>query len=319
MTAVDIDRDEWLAWRRTGIGASDIAGILGLSPWASPYSVWATKVGLVTDDDATEAMEMGLALEPSIAAMFHRKTGLYVANPQLRVTHPELPWARATLDGNVYDHPNPDPDALPLGILESKVTADSPTAWADDIPMQYLCQTQWQMFVTGAEHAWVAAFHASWGLKFRIYEVERDQSDIDYIVGRVREFYEQHVLTGEPPEVDAHHATSDVLRRLPADPDAEIDLSRLDEHYNRLCALKTLTKNQESVITELENRLKAAMGEATEGFVNGQRVITWRPASRRSIDVGALRAARPEIADEFTTVTESRRFLVTPPKKEKGR
>ena len=45
------DRAEWLAWRRSGIGASDVAGILGISPWASPFTVWADKLGLLPDED----------------------------------------------------------------------------------------------------------------------------------------------------------------------------------------------------------------------------------------------------------------------------
>ena len=96
------DRDEWLAWRRGGIGASDIAGILGISPWASPYSVWANKVGLVADEESTEQMEMGLDMEPAVERMFHRKTGLWVACQQELVQHPDLPWARP-LDGRVFE------------------------------------------------------------------------------------------------------------------------------------------------------------------------------------------------------------------------
>ena len=38
------ERAEWLQWRRGGLGGSDIAGVLGLSPWSSPWSVWADKV-----------------------------------------------------------------------------------------------------------------------------------------------------------------------------------------------------------------------------------------------------------------------------------
>ena len=48
-----MERTDWLAWRRKGIGASDIAGILGISPWASPWSVWADWI-LSTFDDVDE-------------------------------------------------------------------------------------------------------------------------------------------------------------------------------------------------------------------------------------------------------------------------
>ena len=56
-STVGLSRDEWLAIRRTGIGSSDIAGVLGLSPWASPYTVWADKRGRVPPVEQTEAME----------------------------------------------------------------------------------------------------------------------------------------------------------------------------------------------------------------------------------------------------------------------
>ena len=37
-------REEWLSARRTGIGGSDIAAILGLSPWRTPLDVYRDKV-----------------------------------------------------------------------------------------------------------------------------------------------------------------------------------------------------------------------------------------------------------------------------------
>lgn len=312
------DRDEWLAWRRAGIGASDIAGILGLSPWASPYSVWADKMGLV-DDDATEAMEMGQIMEPAIDRLFFRRTGLHVVGQQQRCQHPELPWARATIDGRVVESPEWDGDPLTaLGNHEAKTTSDSVAKWADEIPIQYLCQIQWQMFVTGAMHTWVSCLHASWGLKYRVYEVARDDEDIAFIVHRVTRFYEQHIRTGVPPEVDSHSATSDALGHLTADPGQAIDLADpLRRTVNDLRDLKAQAKRLDEQITLRENELKAALGEATEAMVDGVLVASWRPVSRASLDAKALRANHPDIAALYTSTTTSRRFVLAAPKKEK--
>ena len=41
----NMGREEWLERRRNTIGGSDAAGIVGLSSWASPFSVWAEKTG----------------------------------------------------------------------------------------------------------------------------------------------------------------------------------------------------------------------------------------------------------------------------------
>ena len=85
-------RDDWLAWRRGGIGGSDIAAILSLSPWQSPWSLWADKTGLAADTHENEAMEAGRWLELAIGPWFADRTGLHVAGEQMLVTHPERPF-----------------------------------------------------------------------------------------------------------------------------------------------------------------------------------------------------------------------------------
>ena len=301
------DRDEWLAWRRAGIGASDVAGILGLSPWASPYSVWAEKVGLVADDDPSEAMELGLALEGTIARLFHQRTGLYVASEQERVQHPDFPWARATLDGRVYETPNWQRGGE-LGNLESKTTSEAPAKWENGIPIYYAAQVQWQMWCSGVERTWVAALHASFGLKFRVYEVVADPADQAFIADRVIRFWHDHVQAGVPPETDATTATTEALRSLPVDPGAEIDLTEHAQLFDALRAAKADAKRAGERVIAFENTIKARMGECTEATANGRTVATWRTQERKGIDAKALRAERPELVAEYETVTTSRVF-----------
>lgn len=42
------DREEWLQVRKSGIGSSEVATIVGLNPWETPYQLWRRKVGLDT-------------------------------------------------------------------------------------------------------------------------------------------------------------------------------------------------------------------------------------------------------------------------------
>ena len=102
------DRTDWLAWRRSGIGASDVAGILGLSPWASPFSVWASKIDDQADDHDNDAMEFGRRAEVMVAPWFADRTGLTVAGEQARCTHRDDTWKLCTVDGFVLDGPNSD-------------------------------------------------------------------------------------------------------------------------------------------------------------------------------------------------------------------
>ena len=38
-----ISQIDWLKERQKGIGGSDVAAILGMSPWRTPYQVWEEK------------------------------------------------------------------------------------------------------------------------------------------------------------------------------------------------------------------------------------------------------------------------------------
>jgi putative phage-type endonuclease len=82
-------RDEWLAARRTGIGGSDIAAILGLSPWRTPLDVYRDKVD-GAEQPETEAMRWGRLLEDVIAREYAVRAGVRIqraiASGQLRLS-----------------------------------------------------------------------------------------------------------------------------------------------------------------------------------------------------------------------------------------
>ena len=67
-------------------------------------------------------------------------------------------------------------------------------------------------------------------------------------------------------------------------------------------------KEYEGLVTTLENRVKAAMGECTEGYIDGTPVATWRTQTRSGLDVKALKADHPDIAEVYATETVSRVF-----------
>jgi putative phage-type endonuclease len=303
-----IYRAEWLAWRRQGIGASDVAGILNLSPWGSPYSVWADKRGFTPDDDATEAMLMGLALEPTIAMLFHQRTGLYVVGAQTRCTHPVEPWARATLDGGAAESPNSDM-ADALGGFEGKSTSDNPKRWEEEIPAMYMCQIQFQMAVTGMERTWLGVLHSSFGARFRTYgPIERDEADIALIMERCEQFWFDHVLADVAPPVDGHSATTDSLKAILAKPGAEVELSaEAAEAVADRDRLKADEKLLGERLTEVENRIRAAMGDATEGLVRGELALSWRSLESLRADPDALRAAG--LFEQYSKLSSSRRLL----------
>lgn len=310
-----LDRTEWLSWRRNGIGASDIAGILGASPWASPWSVWATKVGLAPDDDdPTDSMTFGLDLEPVIASWFERRnSGFYVWARQHRAVHSAIPWALATLDGLVLEEGG-DIDSA-IAVFESKY--DAGARW-DEVPWHYQLQVQWQMFVTGLDVAELAVMHLAFGRpRFEIYEISKDQLTIDQLLERAERFWLDHVVTGIPPLADGHPATTSALADAWTDPVhvPAVDLRSLTHVLDELRALRAARRQVEADIERDENILKAALGCHTEGVLDGQLVVSWRQSKGRlGLDTAAVRA---DHGDRYDTRARGARPLLlhTPPTK----
>ena len=89
---------EWLEHRRRSIGGSDAAAIIGLNPWASPYSVWADKLGLIPPKEDNEAMRLGRDLEEYVAKRFCEETGKRVRRENSIIINPDYPFAHANVD-----------------------------------------------------------------------------------------------------------------------------------------------------------------------------------------------------------------------------
>lgn len=306
----DTTRDEWLAWRRTGLGASDVAAIAGIpGSYGSPWSVWLSKVGVTEGDDNAD-MKFGRYAEPMVARWFEMEHGLHVVGEQTWCTSPTDPWALATPDGFVAESPNSALDAV-LGGMEIKTARDS---WADGVPIPYQAQCQWSMFVTGQPRWWIAAYHRTLtGDPFTVHVVERDDEDIAYLYNAARTFWHDHVLTGTAPAADGHRATAEALAA--AWPDPADDHLEADDDLAALVALlgarKTEAKTLDGKITELENKVKAAIADhagltyGTDAKGKPRVLASWKPQDRAGFDAAAALAADPAL-ERFRTTTTSR-------------
>lgn len=281
--AADMGREDWLAWRRQGVGASDVAAILGLSPWASPFSVWADKVGLLGDEEASEVMEAGQWLELAIAPWFEDRTGLHVSAKQMAVEHASNRLARCTLDGLVHEGRQDAHDPVflfdtALGGLEIKTTRPG-KAWAE-VPAHYQAQAQWQMYVCGLERVHFAVL-AGRRLDTDLI-LERDQDDIDFMVEAVDRFWSTYVVTGEQPPTDGSDATARALAEMYPEQTPGKGVA-LDEHVGHLAAWtanKAAKRDHEKAEKAEAAAIKALLGDAEEGTVAGKRVVSWRQQSR---------------------------------------
>ena len=230
---------EWLEGRQAYIGASDVAGVLGMGDarYSTPARVWASKVGDV-DTSTSVSARRGHTLEPLILTEAERRLGGQVEHVQgadLLMRHPSIPLA-VHLDGRYID------PAVGVAVpVEAKFsTGDEGRSWSADIAAGidmleawtldasspwpagtvqegWYCQVQAQMLCTGpvdeggAPHAYIAAVVGAragcqlmMGLPvdpggFRLIKVQRDADLCGKIEAAVPAFWAKHVETKEPP------------------------------------------------------------------------------------------------------------------------
>lgn len=279
----DAPRLEWLKVRQSGVGSSDIAGVLGQSSWSSPYACWWDKVGPLQDDEPSEQMKWGVRLEPIICAAWSEETGIATERVGL-CRSSERPWQMATPDRVTADG----------GLLETKnVNAYDLDEWdSDTVPLKYLLQTTHQMDVLGVDHGYIAALIG--GADLRMFTLTPDPEIVAVIRERGAAFWEL-VLSATPPPTDSHDATSTAVKRRWATPDDPESFAVLSPDWiDRLTereAHKLDEKHARASIVAIDNALKNEMGAATHAVCRSLVVAKWRP---RKDGVRVLGVVPPE-------------------------
>lgn len=164
---------EWLEWRRKGIGASDAPVIMGVSPFKTINQLWKEKVmGWQQPDNA--AMARGRELEDEALGAFMMETGLFMT-PQVRKEHAEHPWMRATLDG--YE----EKENL---VVEIKTCR----AVHEEVPEHYYPQLQHQMEVCGATSIFYYSYDGNRG---KLLQIDKNPGYVEKMIDSEKKFWER--------------------------------------------------------------------------------------------------------------------------------
>ncbi len=304
----DMSREEWLEQRRKSIGGSDAAAIVGLSKWASPYSVWAEKTGRIPPKEDSEAMRIGRDLEDYVARRWMDETGKRVHRVLAILYNKEYPFAHA------------DVDRLLIGEnagLECKTTSalNLRQFHNTEFPEQYYAQCVHYLAVTGADRWYLAVLVLGRG--FFTFTLERDQEEIDALMQAEAAFW-KHVKEDAPPQIDGTEASSEALQQIyPFSTDGSVDLFGRESALREYVALKAQRKGLDGRISEIENVIKADMGTAATGYCGLYR-ISWKAQSRQTFQAKDFAKDHPAIdLTPYYRTTNHRTFKVTEdPKKE---
>lgn len=196
-----LSEEEWLAYRRKGIGGSDVAALLGISPWRTARDLYFDKLNIVAVEDNEDnwvALEMGHLLESLVAKIFQHRTGYKVYQIKKMFQHPQYSWMLADVD---YFVELPDGSTA---ILEIKTTNyNARDNWwlngEETVPVYYEAQGRHYMAVMNVDRCFFCCLYGNNEEETIIREIRRDESYEEEMIFLEQYFWENHVLTRTPP------------------------------------------------------------------------------------------------------------------------
>ena len=314
------NRDQFLAGRKKGIGGSDVAAILGFSPYKSPYQLWLDKTGRSERKESqNESAHFGNLLEDVVAKEFSRRAGVKVQRVTQQLFLEEHPWALGNIDRAVI---NPDiagnvrfkDGALTTDrLLECKTASEYMSKLfgeegSDQVPDYYLTQCLWYLLITGCKVIDLAVLIG--GNKFRMYRIERDDDLIESIFKQVKAFWFNHVIADVPPDPTCF---DDVLHRwsnhvVGKQVEADFEHIKLAEE---LITVQGRLKADKAREDEIKLKIVSTMQDAEMMISQGKSICTYKEQSSTRIDSTLLKKEEPDLFAKYSKTSSTRVFRIS--------
>ncbi len=325
-----LSREEWLEYRRQGIGGSDAAALMGISPFRTARDLYYDKLGIAAVEDSEDnwvALEMGTLLEDLVAKIFQKKTGFRIYQVKKMFRHPGYPFMIADVD---YFVELPDGSTA---ILEIKTTNyNARDSWwkngRETVPVYYESQGRHYMAVMDLDKVFFCCLYGNTEDEVIIRCLDRDPVYEEEMVFLEEYFWNSHVAVKVPPPyTEDGELIMESARRFigPADTSApgfvlEGEMADALVRYMELQKQREESEKHSKELEEESKRLKAilmaGMGKnctavcERDGF---SYKVSYSPVRKPGISKDGLLRLKllfPEIYEQFVTVTEFRRFQV---------
>lgn len=298
-----MSREDWLSYRHTGIGASEVGTILGLDDYTSSLELFYYKIGEVAKFD-TESMAsfMGREQEDLVARLWQYwdgdedtmirnfRAGNVVRKCQrvnAYVRNPDYPWLYVSLDRKINKT-----ESKGEGTLELKTVGGYETdKWESGIPPKWITQLQTQIAV--CDFDWGELCNLVDGRRLMVYPFEVVPNIVQHVITRTKIFWDRVVqarkfvnekylcmtqfnqrrvdeLTHEidmlAPEPDGTLVYADYLReryKRPATAERKGSQAELESAIAQRRAAEQLKEVQETKLLH-ENTLKKSMGDIVQ-------------------------------------------------------
>lgn len=278
----DATEEAWLAARRKGIGASQMAAVLGVSPFASPFALWWQKRE-GWDIEQTTAMRIGTLMEDVIAGMMrHERPDMFIVRPAARLySHWYLTEQLATPDflALVPRYDGSTVVGVDVCPVECKSDEGGP-GWGPsgepEVPEHHKVQALCQANIFGSPRAYIARVA---GKRFTWHPIdngEQERSQWWTWAQKARAFL--YSLDGdEPPPIDGHRSTEDALKRVLSNVDPDTDAWLDDGMADQYLQAVQAKRDADEHLAKMQNAVRWAMGNA------GLAMASWGQVAQRQV------------------------------------
>lgn len=281
------------------IGGSDVAAILGLSPWRTALSVWEEKTGMVDaefDPEREKRLKRGNRLEPVIIELLQEERDVFVVERNARRFHPAHPFLSCQIDyeyaiGCSWERNEflGEPGNGEVKSVDPRAAHEWGEDGSQDVPAHYMAQVQFGLAVTGRSGATIAALI---GDDLRVYRFERDEQLCAALIDKAVSFWNDHVLTKIPPPPQDKVDAAKLVRRFAgfsfeASEDLQSEISNLRQAK---AELKRWSKEAEAAELAILQKVVVSaevLGDGTAPdkitvLAGGKQALTWNLQKRSS-------------------------------------
>ena len=338
-----LNNQDFAQFRAKSLGGSDIAAILGLSPYRTAVDVWLEKTGKKVNTADSLPLRFGSFAEEFVAKEYALQTQSVLLNYPHAITHPDYEYLGGHIDRFVIQTNLEDLPALTsseqiasnaIEIVRSKDKLElignqkidrlleCKTAnpfrqqeWGDtgtdQVPLPYLCQCLWYMAITQIAQIDLAVLFGN--SDFRIYQIHRDFQIEQTLLDKAVHFWEQHILLDIPPLAQCEADYQALFRKEDSAKSIEAPQNIVDE-IQKIGQIQERIEKAEDELSHIKQQIMAAMQDAQILTYAGKTIATWKaPKASTRLDAKAIELAHPELVSQFMVSSQSsRRLLIKP-------
>ena len=261
--------------RRKFLGSSDMAAVLGVSPFSTAYDVWAEKTGKLTDEAESAVMTAGNMFEEGVLTWAQGQLGELINKNVIR--HVE--------NTHLASHPDAElkKTGEPVEAKTSGLYGPTPFPWGDagtdEVADHIIVQGHVHMMAMKSEVCHIPAFIGGRG--FAMFHVKLDSEVEIAILEAADSFWHSHVQADLPPtNVDG---TMRYLRRIKRVPDKVVEVPLATVEMWEKAKAKALRAKR--IADDLKAALLTRLGIAEAGSLADGRLLTYFKQNRAGYSV----------------------------------